>query len=172
MTTLTDIEAKTKAYAIAHEKLVAAVADLNTQLEQAKRKALPDIKHCVARALERRSELRAALADAPEIFEKPRTHIFHGVKVGYGKGKGKVEFDDADKVCALIRKHLPDQAEVLILTEEKPNKEAIAALDASDVKRIACQVTGTGDAVVIKPTDSDVDKIVKALLKEDVEEGA
>ena len=35
------------------------------------------------------NDLRAALAASPELFVKPRTQIFHGIKVGFVKGKGK-----------------------------------------------------------------------------------
>jgi hypothetical protein len=94
-----------------------------------KRKYLPRIRTQVAHAKMLHAQLKASIEAHPELFEKPRTVTFHGVKVGFAKGKGKVTFQhDADKVIALIEKHLPDQAELLVITERKPNKDAIAQL--------------------------------------------
>jgi hypothetical protein len=38
------------------------------------------------------------------------------------------------------------------------------------LKKLGCTVRDTGDEVVIKPVDGDVDKIVRALLKDATEE--
>ncbi len=167
---LAEIELKTKAYAAERAVLSERVAQLNEARDSLTRKAMPGIKSALARAAEQQAELRAAIEAAPGAFEKPRTHIFHGIKVGYRKGAGKVTFDDGDQVLKLIKKHLPDQADALIKTTEKPNKEAIAGLPVGDVKKIGCAIEGTSDVVEIKPVDSEVDKIVSALLKEATEE--
>lgn len=168
--TLTRIEALARLYADARAALAATVSGLNDEIEQVKRKYLPRIKDQVARAKEHGSGLHNAIEGAPELFVKPRTVVVHGLKVGFEKGKGKVTFDSAEKVIELIEKHLADKADVLIITKKRPNKDAIAALEVSELKRIGCAVTGTGDAVVIKDTASDVDKLVAALLAEDAEE--
>jgi len=168
---LKNIEELTKAYARERDVLAERVSLLNAELESAKRRAMGGIKSALARAAERQAELRAAIEAAPaETFEKPRTHIFYGIKVGYRKGSGKVTFGDAEQTLKLIRKHFPEQADLLIKTKESPNKEAIADLPAPDVAKIGCAIEGTGDVVEIKPVDSDVDKLVAALLKEATDE--
>lgn len=170
MATLKEIEALTKAYADRREALGATVAGLNDELEAVKRKYLPRIKQQVGTAKDAEANLRAAVETSIALFVKPRTISVHGIKVGFQKGKGKVTFSDADRVVELIRKHLADRADFLIVTEEKPNKEAIAQLEVVDLKKIGCAVSGTGDQVVIKDAAGDVDKLVAALLKEEVEE--
>lgn len=170
MATLKEIESLTKTYADRRGALAGTVGGLNDELEQVKRKYLARIRREVAAAKDAEANLRSAIEGSPELFTKPRTVTVHGVKVGFQKGKGKVVFEDADQVLKLIKKHLGDQAELLIVTEEKPNKDAIAQLPAADVKRIACSVVGTGDQVVIKDAAGEVDKLVAALLKEDAEE--
>ena len=167
------IEAATGLYAVAHAGLVATVAGLNDELEAVKKKYLPRIRKEAAHAKGLKEQLKTLIEGKPELFERPRTAIFHGVRVGFRKGEGKVAFEyEADKVIALIEKHLADQAELLIITERKPNKEAIAQLPAADVKRIGCSIEGTGDLVVIKDAASEVDKLVAALLKDEPEESA
>ena len=70
----------------------------------------------------------------------------------------------------LIKKHLPDQAELLIDVVETPAKNAIAMLPVTDLKRIGANVKAAGDQVVIKPADGAIDKLVKALVKAAIEE--
>ncbi|GHU33600.1 hypothetical protein AGMMS50256_25830 [Betaproteobacteria bacterium] len=170
MTTLTEIEARAKKYADAREILTRLVADLEAACEALKREALPDIKRAVARASEQHDALKALIESAPELFVKPKTITWHGLRMGYMKGKGGIEWDDPDAVVAAIQKLLPDQAEALIRWSAKPLKEAINQLDVKDLKRIGCRVVDTGEVVFIKPVDGEVDKLVNALLKEATEE--
>lgn len=167
---LAEIELKTKAYSDAREVLAEHVATLQAMIDEAKREAMPLIRRALALAAERQAELRTAIEATPASFDRPRTQIFHGIKVGYRKGSGKVIYDDAARVVKLIRKHLPDQADLLIKVEETPIKKAIGDLSADDVKKIGCTIESTGDVVEIKAVDSEVDKIVTALLKEAAEE--
>lgn len=165
------VEIRAKAYAEARAVLAGRVAALNEELDALTRRAMPRIKGALAEAAELQADLKAAIEAWPGAFEKPRTYIFHGVKVGFRKGAGKVTFDDADQVVKLIwLRFSPDKAQALITTVEKPNKEAIAGLTVDELKKIGCAIEGTGDLVEIKPVDGEVDKIVTALLKEATDE--
>ncbi|MBI2313552.1 MAG: hypothetical protein HYU77_13715 [Betaproteobacteria bacterium] len=170
MSTLADIEALTKDYAVAREALSGAVSALEEEIAAAKRRYLPKIKRCVAAAADRRGALAAAIEDGCELFSKPRTQTFHGIRVGVMKGKGGLEWEDADRVVALIERHFPDQVELLIKVRKTPVKDALAQLSAADLKRIGVTIIETGDQLVIRPTDSEVDRLVEALLKDAEEE--
>ena len=175
MTTLTDIEARAKLYADARESLSAIVSTLNADIEALKRKAMPDIKRCIGRASTHHDQLRTMIEAAPELFAKPKSRTLAGIKLGFQKGKGKIEWDDPDQVVRLIKKHFPEQADVLITTIEKPAKDALNGLTAAELKKLGISVVEGGEAIFIKQADSAVDKLVDALLKEataDVEEGA
>lgn len=163
---LASIEQAAKRYADRRSELGDLVRLLNDQVDLIKRAALADIKRAVARAADTHSALKGLLETAPGLFVKPRTVIFHGIKCGWEKGKGKVVFEDPDKVCQLIAKHFPDLTENLVITKETPNKKALAELPASDLKRLGITIEDTGDAVIIRAVDTTVDKIVTALLAE------
>lgn len=165
MTQITDIELRTKAFSEARAAVAAIVTELNDGIDALKRQHMGSLKRAINRMAEKHDQLKALIEANPALFAKPRTVIFHGVKVGYQKGKGAITFDDADQVIKLIRKHMPDQADVLIATAEKPAKDALAQLTAAELKRIGVSVTDASDQVVIKPTDSETDKLVDALLK-------
>lgn len=164
MTTLAEIEQHTRRYADARAVLAARVQALQDDIEQAKRRKLPGIKKAVAAAAEARDRLQAAIEESPELFQRPRTLVIAGIRVGYTKGAGRLRFDDPARVVALIRRHYPEQAEALIKVTETPIRKALGNLSVAELKRIGVTVEETGDAVVIKPTDSEVDKLVNALL--------
>jgi hypothetical protein len=83
------------------------------------------------------------------------------------KGKGKVEYLDADKVVERIKAQFTTaQAELLLDVKTTPRKDALLTLDVATLKKLGCTITGTEDSVYIKCADSDVDKLVARLLEE------
>lgn len=165
MHTLPEIESRAKAFADARTKLAEYVDTLNQALESLKRDNLPRIKRQLTRAAELQDQLQAMVAAAPHLFVKPKTVVLHGIKVGFEKGKGSIAFEDSDQVLALIDKKLPDLADVLTTTQRKPLKTALAQLTVAQLKAIGCTVEEVGDRVVVRAVDSEVDKLVTALLK-------
>ena len=159
------IQAKARVFSESRASVAAIVSELNGKVEALKRETMPKLKKAIGRAAEHQAELNALIEKNPELFTRPKTVIFSGIKLGYQKGKGSLEFNSAESVIKLIRKHFPEKAEVLIETKESPVKTELAKLPAADLKRLGCTLVGTGDAVLIKPADSDVDKLVDALLK-------
>lgn len=172
MPSLADIETSARRYAEAREHLTGIVASMNEGIEAIKRDNMKRLKKAVVAAAERHDALKGLIEQAPELFVKPKSVVFHGIKLGYQKGKGKIEWDDPERVVALIRKHFPQQADVLISTKHVPAKDALNQLTAAELKRVGVSVVEGGEAVFIKPTDSAVDKMVDALLKDAVEEVA
>lgn len=164
-TVIDTIAKRAEAYATVRALLAEKVSALHEGIAALRKDHIPGIKRAVNKAAEAEAALRELVELHPALFAKPKTQIYAGVKVGYAKGKGSISFDDADAVVARIKKVLPDQADLLINTAETPNKAALAQLPVADLKRIGCSVTAAGDQVVVKPVDSEVDKLVTALLK-------
>jgi|CXWL01.1.fsa_nt_gi arsenate reductase-like glutaredoxin family protein len=142
---------------------------LEVEMDALKRAKLPGIKKALGRAAEAEATLRAAIAESPELFAKPRTVIFHGVKIGYQKGKGKLEWEDDAVLLAKIKKLMGSQVDQLINTKETPSKQGLNTLDVAELRRLGVTVEETGDVVVCKPVDSAVEKLVNALLKDAVD---
>lgn len=165
-TPMEQTESLTQAYRKKYDVLAQRVESLEDEVRQMKRRRLPGIKTAVQAAAQARDVLAAHIEAHPELFERPRTVVVAGIRVGLKKGAGRIEFDDKDKVCKLIEKHFPDQAETLIRITETPVKKALSNLTTAQLKKLGCQVVDTGDEVVINPVDSNVDKLVNALLAE------
>lgn len=166
MTTLQEIEALTETYADRRDALAEMVESLELEIAAAKKIHLPAIRHAAYETAAAKDALAAALDDGKALFEKPRTRVFHGVKVGWAKAKGSIAWASAERVVSLIRKTLGDAAEDYLIMTEKPNKTALATLDATTLRRLGVEVVHAGDERVIKPTAGDVDKLVDALLSD------
>lgn len=158
------IERLAKEYAEARDKLGASVVDLEVVIAEAKRRMLPTIKRRASTAADAKARLQAAVEGRPDLFRKPKTRILHGIKVGFAKGKGKISFASAAQVVKLIRKHLPESFDILVKVEEKPIKSALGQLSGAELKKIGVTVTEAGDQAVVAPADSEIDKLVDALL--------
>ncbi len=168
--TLNQIDTKARAYSDARDRLRELCAALEDGMKALRQEHLPGIRRALNRAAEAEAALEALVEQAPELFTKPKTVVLHGVRVGYMKGKGKIEWESDEQVVKLIRKHFPELADVLIVTTEKPSKDGLVALAVADLKKLGATVTDAGDQVYIKPADSALDKMVDALLKAATEE--
>jgi hypothetical protein len=170
MATMQQIESAALEFSQARAALVDAAIAFQNDLNAVKLKHSHELRTNAAAAKARYEALGLLVQDSRELFVKPRTVMLHGIKVGFQKAKGKIEWEDADQVVRLIKKHFPEQAEVLILTQEKPAKEALEQLSVADLKKLGVTVQESGDVVVIKDSASEVDKLVAAFLKDEVKE--
>lgn len=166
------IERLAQRHAADRDALAAAVMQLEAEIGAAKKARVPQIRRLADRAKESHEAVRLAVDEERDLFERPRSRIFHGIQVGLEKGKGKLKYADVKVLVKLIRKLFPERAAVLIKTTEKPIAKAVLALPAAGLKRIGCEVVGTGDQVIVRSTDSEIDKLVDALVngKTDTEE--
>ncbi len=165
MATMNEIDELAQNFSRTRETLAGRIAALEEELEQVRKKHMLGIKRSIYAAAADQTELRAAIEESRALFGRPKTIVLHGIKVGYSKGKGKLEWEDDDLVVRLIERHFPDQAEVLIKTTKKPRKDGLNGLTVAELKKIGVTAEETGEMIVVRPVDTDVDKIVKALLK-------
>lgn len=170
MTTLTDIQVAAQRYSVAREMVAELVGAIEAKTQAIMDANLKDLRKLVAAAREREAALEHLITVNPALFDDPRTQIFHNIKVGFRKGCGSLDWDDDAEVVKRIEKLFPEMADALVRVEKSPVKKALQELPAADLKRLGVTVEETGDVVVIKPVDSAVDKIVKALLKKSPEE--
>ncbi len=167
--TLRHIESLTAEFAAKHDLICGIVQKIQDEVTAIHRKYHMQLKSAVNQASAQKVALHTAIQSAPDLFEKPRTHIFHGVKVGYQKGKGTLEWEDPDKVVAALRKMFGEDAIAYIRTTEVPDKKMLADMPVSELRKLSITVTDTGDQIVIKPTDSEIEKTVAVLLKDAIE---
>ena len=173
--TLTEIEALAKRHADARATLVERVQRLEDALVAAQREHARAIKGAVQSAAGTEAALREAIHANRSLFEKPRTRILHGLKVGLRKQPGKLVWSDPAQVVKLIRRHRPDDAETLIRVTESPVRAALARLPAAELRRLGVRIIESEDAIEVKHTDGAIDKWVDSLLaglRDELEEAA
>lgn len=166
--TLQDLERLASTYATERSLLALQLEHLEQELREKKREALPFIKEHLKSAAEAKDKLHQAIEKNRHLFEQPKTRVIAGVRLGFRKQKGRIECDDEHQVIARIRRLLPDeQAELLIRVRESLDKQAVSDLSTSDLKRLGIRITDDEDAILIKPADADVDKLLDQLLADD-----
>ncbi|KAF1043227.1 MAG: hypothetical protein GAK35_02319 [Herbaspirillum frisingense] len=172
-TTIATIEAAAKTYAESRTKLSELVTELNDLMTAAKRSKLGAIKRAVARTAEYHQALFNLVEGNPDLFAKPKSKVLHGVKVGYAKQPGAIlianEEDTLKRLKAMFADD-PAALALLIKTTEKPIKDGLGELPADKLKKLGVTVTNDTNKVVIKPVDSEVDKLVEELIQGAVEE--
>src|SRR6185369_10658049 len=97
------------------------IAELQAELAEVHKKHLHGIRKTVTACAALHLDLQHLIRDNPIAFEKPRTRIFHGIKLGYAKQKGSIEIEDESRTVQLIERHFadnPDLLELLIHTEK------------------------------------------------------
>jgi hypothetical protein len=166
MATMNEIDSATKTYADKRRVLKERIAEYEKAVSAARRKYLPGIKRAAESASRQKAELEALIEASPEHFRKPRTLILHSIRVGIMKQKGKLKWVNESQVIKLIKKLYADGWDAYIKTTEKPIRKALEQLPVSELKRLGVQVTEDTDEVVVKSTDSEIDKLVEALLRE------
>lgn len=168
---LVKVELLTKEYAECRKVLEARILRHKSLMLAVTRRLLPGIKSAVANANDARAKITNQINAHRDLFVQPKTHVFHGIKVGLKKGSGAIEYDDEAQVIALIESELPEKKEALIDTKKKLRKKQLATLDEEELEKIGAALEGAEEYVLIKDTVSDVDKLVTALLKENKADG-
>ena len=172
MATMAEIEKAAMTFSTARSALSAECSAFQQDLQAVRAAHSSALKDYVAVAKAAHAGLCELIATSPELFKRPRSVVLHGVKLGYQKGKGKLVIENEVKTIALIEKHFPDQAEVLVSTKKSVAKEAVSQLSVDELRKVAILVTSTGDVVFAKDTAAEVDKLVAAFLKDEGEDAA
>ena len=165
--TMKEIEDLTRDFADKRAALAQEMETLEGAIARLKDSRRSVIRGLVTELSNSHSRLELAVEDSPALFKRPKTHVLHGIKIGFRKEPGKVCFEDAGQVVRLIRKHFAEQADTLIKVIETPVKSALAQLSGAELKKVGATITDSSDAVLIKPAETEIDKWIDALLADD-----
>ncbi len=138
--------------------------NLNADIEAIVKPRVAQFAAATDEAAQAHKRLHALIDQSRGLFNRPRTVVLHGIKLGLQKGKGRIDFDDEDKAMQRIQRLLPEQAASLIGCKHFLVRAAIAMLPVADIKRIGGSVVGADDAVFIKPERTIAAGLVDALV--------
>lgn len=162
--TMEEVEEATKIHAEARTVLVDLVKRIRKRQDAIRKEFDARLKAAIMDTLTAKKDLEILLDDGRELFQKPKTREFFGIRVGLRKGKGGLVIDDEDKLMDRIKKLLPEKKDDLIRSKESPDKTALEKLDAKTLKRLGVEIKDASDEIFIKSVDTEVEKAIKALM--------
>lgn len=109
-------------------------------------------------------ELDDLLMANPQLFQKPRSFTIDGVRCGYKKEPDGFDWSDEAEVIARIKALRPEQAALLIRTQESLVVDALVGCGADDLRMFGVRSVTGADRRFIVLGDNDVEKIAKAIL--------
>jgi hypothetical protein len=105
------------------------------------------------------------VAARPDLFEKPKTQTYYGIRVGWMKQPGQVQIENEPDTIARIEKLLsPKDAAGVIKTTKKLVKKALSALPGDVLKKIGVAIGADTDIPFVKPTEGDGLKKLNGLI--------
>ncbi len=167
MTTQADIQGRAEALATTRDALAELLRTLQAEIETVKAGAMPDIRKAARKVAEQHNRLRELIAANPGLFERPRSHVIHGLRYGLQKARGKMSWPCDSQLIERIHKLAAageisdDQVEMLIARTERTVAKALEKLDARLLKRLGVTVAADTDEVLIKSVDGEVEKAVR-----------
>lgn len=164
------IDALALNYSKKRERVSALANALEDEVRAVYRRHRRALNEALATAEGAQSALRAEVQDHPELFDKPRTWALHGIKLGFQKGRGKIEWEIEDEaLIERLRKRLGDSSpafENCVEYVATIKVDGLRELPTKDLAACGVTVEETADVVVVKAVESVTDKLVKRLLKE------
>lgn len=171
MTTITikDIRTAAEQLGRAHAAVEAVAAECRTALEDACRPIYQKFQATIDQAAESKAEAHRLLMDllnaAPQLFAKsPRSIAVDGVRAGYRKGEAALDWDDDEIVIKRIRALIPDQADLLIRTEESLVVDGLTQLPSNSLQALGIRRIPGVDAPFVTIGSSELDALVKAIV--------
>lgn len=166
MTELRDIEQSAEVLRANRDALADAVVAMVNDMSSLRARHMQSIRPLILKVKKQTGDLTDLVEGAPELFEKPKSQTLHGIKVGFQKQRGKTVIADSEKTVALIRKHIKAKFKQLVKVTETPDKTAIGKLSGNELKKIGVRVEDDTDVVIVKPIESETEKLINNLINE------
>lgn len=167
MYTMAEIEVLTKAFSAARDRTRRARSDDARRGRESAPLAGAGRENSLARFAEAHDELLAAVNDSKALFDKPKSRTFHGVRIGWRKNKGVLEYADETATIAAIEKKFPaEKADALVRVKKTLIAAAIEQLTGAELKAIGVTISDDTELAFVKPVGDDIDKLTRALIKD------
>ena len=152
------------AFARARDALEEVRDDVREEHRRVLRRRLRGLKARAADVAVAKEALLEAVAAAPELFEKPRTRAFAGIKVGFRAQAPELVIVDEARTVALIGEVMSDREDELVRTKKTVDRPALRKMPDADLAAIGAKLEDRGDKTVVAAAATDLDKLVGALL--------
>ncbi len=183
MTTLATIEEQTREYAAIRRAALDQAAQVQAEIDAVRTKHQKALAKRVKRMTEAHEALFAQVEANPTLFpEGAKSITFDGIKVGYQKGKAKLEIKDEAIAISMLQMIIEtgplserEIAKTALKTTHKLADAGLKKLSASQLDGMGVKLIPASDSVLVMPQEDDTTKAVDALIKAmqaDIADGA
>lgn len=174
MITLATIEEQTREYAALRRAALDQAAQIQNEIEAVRIKHEKTLRKRVKRMTDAHEALYARIETNPALFpEGAKSFVVDGIKVGYQKGKAKLDIKDEAASIRVLQSLIedashPDYAALLggaIKTTQKLVDSGLKKLLPEVLSEIGVTHIPAADSVLVMPQDDDTTKAVDALIK-------
>lgn len=139
-------------------RIVAGISEMQQKMNAVRATYEAFLLEEIADAEKVRAEIKVLTAQNKGLFHDPKSHVFHGIKVGFRKSEATYEV--AKKTLALIKELCTtDVINLLIKTKETINKAALKGLDSDTLKQLKVRIVEGADEVIVQPQDDVLEKV-------------
>lgn len=112
-----------------------------------------------------RAALLCNLQGGRELFRRPKTVTFHGITVGYEKGRDSITMPDDSILVSRIQTMLPAaMGKTLLIPSFTVIKTALKNLPAETLQRLGIEQTSGADKAIVRAKDDDIETLVQKSL--------
>lgn len=160
------IEEKANALADAKRRLESELQRADARLVKVREEFGERLKAAALDVASQESELLGLVRRAPTLFHRPQSVEFSGVRVGWRKGKGRLELPETETLIKKIIDQLtPAQRKGVLKVKTTVLKAGLARLSGEILKKLGVNVTAAGQEPFVTFPKSDTEKMVDWWLK-------
>lgn len=165
-TPIQQLERRVQDYADTLAEYNTLTAQVRDEIKQVTARHLAAIRRLFNGLQDQQADICAEIKAHPEWFQRPKTRVIHGIKLGLRKRKGRLVIRAAARTVQRIKELYEDDIGVLIKTTETPLKSGLEKLSARELKRLGVEVTDDSDDVVFVSTIDEIDNLIDFLIAE------
>lgn len=144
--------------------LAAAVTDCEAEIRAVQSRHADTIRLRADAVAAAKRELLTAIDAQRALFDRPKSRVLSGVKLGLRKGQDTLELGDESKLLARIHGLMPEKMAVLVREKVEIVKSAVKALPAADLQKLGIRYVVGADEPFAAMDKSDAEKQAEAIL--------
>lgn len=183
MITLATIEQQTRDYAAVRRAALDQAAQIQGEIDAVRERHAKALRRRVQRTTEAHEALFERIAAAPALFpEGAKSIVVDSIKVGYQKGKPKLEVKDEAATIRVLQSLMDganaayaERLATALKTTTKLVDAGLKKLTSEELLEVGVALIPAADSVLVMPQEDDATKAVDALIKAaqaDIADGA
>lgn len=163
---MSEIELAATDLAMAMRTLDAELHRADTKLAKVREECADRLKEAATAVATKEADLLILVRRAEPLFKRPQSVEFDGVKVGWRKGKGRLELPEAGVLVKRITDQLtPAQRKSVLKVKVSVLKGGLAKLSGEILKKLGVTLTAAGAEPFVTYPKSATEKLVDWWLK-------